>query len=634
MGRVCGPIAWVLTLISCAEFTEWRSHPGLALDASFSGSEGFVLDDTMVQAWERRYYKQSDTTGLEVMLVRRASPGKWVVVLPDRSLRIAPVGGRALRTAPDSALIYSPLPVINSAQREELTGMAITSVAAGTLTELAMPPHSGRGHSRRVSELKRFLSVVFSMPLASARWVRWGLRSRSRFSGLMAVTFLIYEGLTSAGAFDRIQYIFEAIYQFKEGVRNRIEDVSETGADFFRVMDEISSAIREWVEPWRLLAYASCGAILWWATSEIQEGSWSPTSSPGASPTSSPGSTPPASPRAERDNEAMRALTEAFSSQQKVIARMEEQQRSLTRMVGDMATERRTRQLLQESGAPSSTSTAALDEIKRRLVGFENILRQDRGEAAGSGPPGLDLPGPVPPLPTPSTLKQDDPEVAAGGPLKSPTDVGEISPDPKAKHVAEIIHRLKKESETPQEVFVKHLEQYRPEDPEDWARHFPPGYRERLAAVWLGEVFRSGLTPKQWAKNWVKDKGLGECDEARDLIPTMAALEAILLSDRQPDCINSVALEKLARRGYGICRAFQRVSTVADWRKPKDAKGWKTRVDYETWKRLDPSRLSDDDHLFVNRRVENEVREEMDRDAAMMKARAKLADASRGPGGE
>ena len=44
----------------------------------------------------------------------------------------------------------------------------------------------------------------------------------------MAVTFLIYEGLSTAGAFDRIQYVFEAIYQFREGVRNRIEDVSET----------------------------------------------------------------------------------------------------------------------------------------------------------------------------------------------------------------------------------------------------------------------------------------------------------------------------------------------------------------------------------------------------------------------
>ena len=228
---------------------------------------------------------------------------------------------------------------------------------------------------------------------------------------------------------------------------------------------------------------------------------------------------------------------------------------------------------------------------------------------------------------------ETDPEVTVGAP-KASIDADEIHPDPKSKHVAEIIHRLRRGAETPQEIFVKHLEQYRQEDPEDWARHFPPGYRERVAAVWLGEVFRSGLTPKQWAKNWIKDKSLGECDDARDLIPTMGALEAILLSDRQPDCINSVALEKLARRGYGICRAFQRVSVIGDWRKPKDAKSWKTRVDYETWKRLDPSRLGDDDHLFVNRRVENEVREEMDRDAAMMKARAKLAEATRGPGGE
>eukprot|EP00972_Heterocapsa_arctica_P037155 5471041-Heterocapsa_arctica.AAC.1 len=64
-----------------------------------------------------------------------------------------------------------------------------------------------------------------------------------------------------------------------------------------------------------------------------------------------------------------------------------------------MATERRTRQLLEESGAPSSSSTAALDEIKKRLVGFEGILRQDRGEASVVGPGVGQRAPPLPPPP-------------------------------------------------------------------------------------------------------------------------------------------------------------------------------------------------------------------------------------------
>ena len=44
-----------------------------------------------------------------------------------------------------------------------------------------------------------------------------------------------------------------------------------------------------------------------------------------------------------------------------------------------------------------------------------------------------------------------------------------------------------------------------------------------------------------------------------------------------------VALEKLARRGYGIVRAFHRMNTASDWKRPKDVpKSRRSRIDYET----------------------------------------------------
>ncbi len=64
-----------------------------------------------------------------------------------------------------------------------------------------------------------------------------------------------------------------------------------------------------------------------------------------------------------------------------------------------------------------------------------------------------------------------------------------------------------------------------------------------------------------------------------------------------------------------------------DWRKPKDAKkDWRSKVDFVLWRRLDPSKLQDDEMTFVNRQVEDEVRTEMDREAALLKARQKLEE--------
>jgi hypothetical protein len=197
-----------------------------------------------------------------------------------------------------------------------------------------------------------------------------------------------------------------------------------------------------------------------------------------------------------------------------------------------------------------------------------------------------------------------------------------------------MIRKLKKQSELPQEIFVDALSAYKPEDKEEWARHFPPGCRERIAATFLSEVYGSGKLARIWAKEWVKAKEVGDHGGARDLIPTMAAVDSLVIVDRQPEIINSVALERLARRGWGIAKGFQHVTCRADWQKPsgKD-KSWVSKVDNETWKRVDPSREhSDVDFTFINRLAEDEVRTEMDRDAALLKARNKLEERS-GSGG-
>ena len=141
----------------------------------------------------------------------------------------------------------------------------------------------------------------------------------------------------------------------------------------------------------------------------------------------------------------------------------------------------------------------------------------------------------------------------------------------------------------------------------------------------LGEIYSFGKTAKEWAKTWVKDKGLGDCGEAREIIPSGAALDAIFLIDETPGAINQVGTEKLVRKVFGIKMAYKDVQKEADWKKgPKT----KTKVDYELWRRIDPSR-EEQEHAFVNRKVETELRSEMERDASMLKARAKLAEAQK-----
>jgi hypothetical protein len=55
------------------------------------------------------------------------------------------------------------------------------------------------------------------------------------------------------------------------------------------------------------------------------------------------------------------------------------------------------------------------------------------------------------------------------------------------------------------------------------------------------------------------------------------------------------------------------------------AKAWKSKVDMEMWRRTDPG-LEDQEHIFVNRKVEDEMRGEMDREASMLKAKLKLSE--------
>ena len=77
---------------------------------------------------------------------------------------------------------------------------------------------------------------------------------------------------------------------------------------------------------------------------------------------------------------------------------------------------------------------------------------------------------------------------------------------------------------------------------------------------------------------------------------------------------------------------FQRaqVEKKDDWQKPdgKAGKNWTSKVDYEEWRRVDPVRGNKDELMYINKKVEEEIRSEVERDASMLKAKKKFAEAT------
>jgi len=183
---------------------------------------------------------------------------------------------------------------------------------------------------------------------------------------------------------------------------------------------------------------------------------------------------------------------------------------------------------------------------------------------------------------------------------------------------------MKLKAMLPQQMFLAQLDQYREVDTEMWNAQFPVGFRERVAPSFLAEVFSTGKNGEQWARDFVRDHALQECHPARELVASLSALDTMLMTDREEGLLNRVSVERLARKAYALTRAFRAIKHEADWRRPrgKDGGGWKSKVDWESARRIDPM-LAEDMGISIPS-VDEEVRKEMDREAALLKARAKL----------
>ena len=180
------------TLFILVEYLAWRTDPGQLGPAEAIPSSALV---TMPEIWEKRYYRQTVTHGLELAILRRGlDPRTWAVLMPDSSIRSLDTSHRASsRVLPNFAgppIVWTALPVLDQARREQILQAADAAVAAGSLVALPLFGAGGERGGPGV-QLRRFLTVALSLPTLASRWVRWALRSKLRFGGMVVFMFMI-----------------------------------------------------------------------------------------------------------------------------------------------------------------------------------------------------------------------------------------------------------------------------------------------------------------------------------------------------------------------------------------------------------------------------------------------------------
>ena len=429
-----------------------------------------------------------------------------------------------------------------------------------------------------------------------------------------------------AGTFDSVHQLVESAYIKYLKVKSSLIEASEVLNEWNEIITTAYEFVQHYVEPWKIpLGIIALFLIILWM--KDLESSVTLMVTPEASPLSSLGATPPEDPQTL----ALQHIDSAIKTQAALMERVVEKLAALEGKGREEEDRQKELELVMKGRLESQSdgqkdlwvkNNRSWDDMRDRLNQFEKVLKEDRADSAGGPKPGClqlqdakmgDYHIPAPP----SEMIQK----TAGGP---PGAVGENILQLSGE-MNVIIKRLTRDLRTPQEIFVEALKEFREEDKEVWATHFPPGFRERVSPQVLGEIYATG-TAKEWAKNWIKSKDLGDCDDARQVIPTCAALDSILLIDQVKDAINQVNTEKMARKVLGIRSAYKAVVRESDWKKG-GAKVWKSKVDMEMWRRMDPE-LEDQEHVFVNRKAEDEMRGEMDREASMLKAKAKLSERS------
>ena len=141
-------------------------------------------------------------------------------------------------------------------------------------------------------------------------------------------------------------------------------------------------------------------------------------------------------------------------------------------------------------------------------------------------------------------------------------------------------------------------------------------------------MYGSDRKAQDYGERFITEHGLEECFVAKKLVTNLLQIDRLLMVEKTEGFINWVTTEYLCRECYGLEEAFRKVRCKKDWCRMDSGKNFKSKVDWEAGRRIDPALV--DHHRLRVKPVEEEIQKERERDALFLKTRAKLEEADRG----
>ena len=572
--------------------------------------------DDMPLAWEKRLVQVTSSSGQEVLLLRKAvESGYWLVAtategickieLNDKTSVRTPVQGPAFGVA------YSPVPKMTTEARKAVMEQADNRFASGTggVRILRFSPENfGRA-------LRRYIAIAASMPITCFRAVRWCFRKPDRIVGLFGFIWILVEVFRHLGAYTWMEAKSTFLYERFQQAVDAFTSTSEYAMEWKKSMEDLHSTVSDVVTPWRIPAYLVALVSLkkLWFEAERSE---TPMSTPARSSRATPES--PSTP--VETTPGLKKISEAVLSQREVMSQLyikmqDIENRNIEKEAEDVTIrDARASAMNDKLNEALSRQQLNMDAMQAKMISLEKkgtVIEDPVTPRTKAG--GVD-----------GAVAETPPPVVEG--VQQILDACGADPYHENKI---LVAKLKADSRPANEIFLEALKYLKNEDEHWWATHFPQGQRKRCAPHLLGNLYAKHKDLCTWAKDYLREKNIGDCPEASGLLPACASLDGTFLTDRVPDAINFVITERLARQIWGIQCAFLHVREKNDWMKPSNPKGnWVTKVDHEVWRRTDPEREGLPT-IYINREVEDELRSEMERDARIRRANINLAGPTR-----
>jgi hypothetical protein len=567
-----------------------------------------------VQPGERRWIQGVNAnTGQEAFTVAPAGGGVWTMVYADGLLRVVRAGNwRRVTKTPTADVVYerfvagflTPPALLESIRAESDAAIQLWNDGQLELEVVVCPtvfvPNFGAGQGAVGAAPRRRNAVIHQLMRApTALWKATTVFSDHLVVRAGALLLMVMGGARGTQSAGRKLGLFSLLSAVTTSSVETLEWVEQVRTDVKERFEAVKTYLAMDSDDLWDFCWIGLGVA-------ILLGMWFTKSGP-------PAAAPPAAafapaPRPPNPPGPRPAQRQTSFADDQVIQDLLAEQRKLTRTVLDLQSQ-------LASGSPGDAAAGAFvagatdprrDEVPEaspslgyekmieRLDKMEAMMRADSGRTTGVAATLPGLPGPV---------------VGSAGAVEN------------AGAVEDLIMELERASTQVHGAFLRQLRRYRDVSP--WP--MPSGFRSRLAAPYLSQVYRNGTAGVQYAQRWIQTHGLERCVPAQELLSIMEAVDDAITVDEK-DVINSVSFEKLCRRAYGLERAYEDCAKESDWRRPENSKSWKTKVKWDLCDRYDLRGMSQRGTRIPL--ADKEARGEMETEAAFNKYYQKVTESA------